>query len=106
LEVQLRYVFDILQLNPKIIRSSSLNVEPEFSGESRIIEILERVGAQEYLNLSGGINLYSRENFEKRRLGINFLEEYRGNKVSIYERIKTENIEELRNELSESPSFI
>ena len=82
----------LIQLNKKITQklkiSKKMILSSEFknshlSGEKRIIDICKNLNAKIYINLPAGRRLYSKGNFLKENLQIEFLEEYAGNKISI-----------------------
>ncbi|WP_227869309.1 WbqC family protein [Nitrosospira lacus] len=77
----------ILGLHRPVIRSSALNIDPQFKAQQRIIEIATRVGATGYINAPGGKDLYDEAAFKKAGLTLDFLPDYRGGFASILERV-------------------
>jgi hypothetical protein len=64
LGINFRYVF---------CSETKIELDPMRSGEERILDLCEYLGAKEYLNLPGGVNLYSAENFRERDIKLTFL---------------------------------
>lgn len=77
----------ILGFNRPVMRSSTLNIDPRFKAEQRIIEIARQVGATGYINAPGGKELYNEAAFKKAGLTLEFLPDYRGGFISILERV-------------------
>lgn len=93
-------VSEILGLKPKIVLASSLENRNGLRGENRIISICQALSATEYLNAPGGKGLYSQENFTKAGIELNILSPFMGNHKSVLERIVTENLSRLKDELN------
>jgi len=66
--------FRYLEIKKKIIRSSEIQKNNTLKAEERIIEICKKLDTVEYINLSGGKSLYSRENFAKENMELRFIE--------------------------------
>lgn len=69
-------VFEITQylsLDTEIILSSKLKKNNELKGQEKVLQINELLGSDTYYNAIGGQGLYSREEFQKRGLKLNFL---------------------------------
>jgi hypothetical protein len=62
-----------LGLKTHFARSSERRLFPELHGESRVIAICELYQATEYVNATGGVDLYSRETFAGHRIKLQFL---------------------------------
>ena len=90
IERLLNRVVAYLDLPWNVVRSSSLNVPQSFRGQDRIIEIVRRVGAREYLNAPGGHHLYDRDAFARAGIALRFLSDYSGPNASILARILSE----------------
>jgi len=77
-----------------IIESSEVYSNSELKGEERILDICRRENATQYLNLSGGIELYSKDSFDNKNIKLNF--------------IRTKNIiyKQFTNEFTDSLSMI
>lgn len=71
----------------RTVRSSSLNVPPEFRGQDRILEIARRLGASRYVNASGGRELYDPAVFDAAGIELRFLADYAGPNASILQRM-------------------
>lgn len=65
---------EMLEIDRKVVVSSSLSVDRSLIGEARVMRTCELLGADEYINSPGGRQLYSREAFGKRQIGLVFLE--------------------------------
>ena len=88
-----------LNLPFTVIRSSSLGVCSKLKGQFRVLDILEKVGASHYVNSPSGRDLYDTHEFRSRGIDIRFQDPYVGNYWSILQRMLTENILELREEI-------
>ena len=77
-----------------IIESSEIYSNSELKGQERILDICRRENATQYLNLSGGIELYSKDSFDDNNIKLNF--------------IRTKNIiyKQFTNEFTDSLSMI
>ena len=84
---QLAWVHHVMGFNSNILKSSELEVNPLLKGQDKIIEISNILYATEYINLSGGKDLYCRKDFERRGLNLKFLRPYQGSKLSTLESI-------------------
>jgi hypothetical protein len=82
-----------------IVRSSSMAIDPALRGQARILDILRRVGATEYVNAPGGRDLYEGEAFGRERIRLLFLSPYQGSYASVLERLALEPERAVRDEL-------
>ena len=62
-----------LGLTTEIRTSSSVQIDHMLKGEEKVLAICEAVGAMTYINSIGGVDLYSREAFERRGVVLQFL---------------------------------
>jgi hypothetical protein len=85
-----------------VLRSSSLSVPPEVTGQDRIIAIAQALGAARYVNAPGGRALYDAPRFEAVGLELRFLPEYQGSYASILARLLQEPVEAVAAELRAS----
>ena len=69
-EILLNY-FDI---PTRLVTSSSMYENKHLKAQERIIDICEKEKATNYINPIGGLNLYSKEKFEDKGIGLNFIE--------------------------------
>jgi len=99
LERGLRGVCASLGLNREITRSSNLGIPPEIRGQERILAIVKALGADRYVNASGGEALYDQEAFARRGVSLRFLKPYRGPTWSILHRLLSEPHEEIAGEI-------
>jgi hypothetical protein len=90
LEDQIFAACAFLEVKPKIIRSSSLDVAPELRAQDRVLEILRLVGASDYLNAPGGRDLYDADAFAGCGMTLNFLEPHLGESWSLLHRLTTD----------------
>ena len=63
-----------LGINTNFIYSSDIDKIDSNKGEKKIIDICNILNATSYLNLINGVNLYSKEKFNKNNINLNFLE--------------------------------
>jgi hypothetical protein len=64
---------EYLDINSKIIVSSTLPIEHGLRGEEKVIAICKTREATDYINPIGGITLYDRENFKRSGVGLCFI---------------------------------
>ncbi len=81
------------------IRSSSLAIPPHLKAKDRILAIAKAVGATEYVNLPGGVDLYDPAEFAGEGLRLRFLPPYNGSYVSMLERLIREDSDRVREEI-------
>ena len=81
------------------LRSSELPIRPELRGQDRILEICRQVGAKEYINLSGGADLYDASQFKDCGIDLRFLKPYQGSYESILARVYKEPLDLIREEI-------
>ena len=62
-----------LEIDTPLVVSSTLGVDNSLRGADRVIAICEALGATEYVNPIGGVELYSQENFAEHGLELSFL---------------------------------
>jgi WbqC-like protein family len=86
----------------RVVRSSTLDVPPEFHGQDRILEIARRLGASRYINASGGRELYDPAVFDKAGIELRFLADYHGPNASILQRILSDDRCELARDIAVS----
>jgi hypothetical protein len=90
IERLLRFTTEQLGLPWRVLRSSSLGVDPALRGQDRILAIAGRLGATYYVNAPGGRALYNAAGFDAAGIALRFLEPYKGPYASIAERLATE----------------
>jgi hypothetical protein len=83
----------------RTVRSSSLNVPPEFHGQDRILEIARRLGATQYVNAAGGRELYDPVVFGNAGIELRFLIDYPGPNASILQRMLSDDRGELARDI-------
>lgn len=99
LERTLKDVCFYLKLPFQIVRSSTLPIAADLKGEDKIISIAKYFNAQNYINLSGGKNLYNSEKFKYHGLKLQFLNDYQGSFASILYRGLTEDPKNLMQDI-------
>ena len=67
-------ISEYLGINTNFIYSSEIKKTLNLKGESKIIDICKKLGAKEYINPIGGIDLYSKKEFDKNGINLVFLE--------------------------------
>lgn len=68
----------LLGLPGPALRSSSLRIDPQLRGEDRIVEIVRRLKADQYINAPGGRNLYDLASFSDAGVELRFLPPFDG----------------------------
>ena len=69
----IREVCKYLGISTQILVSSEIEKNNNLRGQDKIIEICKILGANQYINAIGGIELYSRKDFESNGILLNFL---------------------------------
>jgi len=90
---------EVLNISPKIILSSSLNIDTGLTSQDRIVQICRSVGAKQYINLPGGVSLYESEVFKSAGIDLAFLPSYEGGFESILGRLLKEPSSVIRSEV-------
>ncbi|XKE45428.1 WbqC family protein [Halomonas organivorans] len=70
----LRRISNYLGYETRFSYSSHIEKDTELRGQAKILAICEALGAHEYINPIGGVELYSREAFKNRGINLYFLE--------------------------------
>jgi hypothetical protein len=63
-----------LEIGTEIRVSSTVNIDHDTKSQSKVIALCEALGATTYINASGGVDLYSKSDFEERGIELNFLQ--------------------------------
>ena len=79
-----------LGMDCEVISSSELGIDSALKGEDRVLAILEKLNATEYVNAPGGRSLYDEKRFLSAGIQPRFLVPYKGSAVSVLYRILTE----------------
>lgn len=66
-------ICDYLDIKTELIVSSTMKKDNTLKGQSKILDICQRLGATEYYNAIGGKELYSREEFTNKGIQLYFL---------------------------------
>jgi hypothetical protein len=90
IEQQLIIAREILGFDCRIVRSSAFDIDPALRAQDRILAILERLGATDYVNAPGGRDLYDEPSFRARRIGLHFLPDHQGPNWSLLHRLASE----------------
>lgn len=69
----LKKICEHLEIKTSFVNSSEIEKDDSLKAEDRVIDINKRLGAEHYINLSGGMELYSKENFKQAGLQLNFI---------------------------------
>lgn len=67
-------ILDYLDVDVKIIRSSSIAKDNFLKGQAKVLEICRILGAKEYINSPGGRMLYSKQDFMDNDIVLSFLQ--------------------------------
>ena len=70
----IKKIMEYLNIQTDILVSSKIDKNQELRAESRILEICKKIGADTYINSSGGRNLYHQEVFGKEDIKLLFLD--------------------------------
>lgn len=61
------------QLNCRFLMSSEFALPGDLKGERRVMELCKSLGADQYINSVGGVNLYHADSFAKENIQLGFL---------------------------------
>ncbi len=68
----LKETMNFLSINTKIIVSSSIQIDHKLKSEEKVLAICKELTASDYINPIGGIELYSKEQFELNNIKLHF----------------------------------
>ena len=106
LEDSLRLVLQVIGIEPRITRSSILDVDPALRGQDRVIAIVKAVGGTEYLNSPGGRGLYSSQEFAAHGIRLLFLSDYSGPYFHLLHALVSSPAENLRRNIMRDTNFV
>lgn len=66
-------ICNYLDIKTKLIISSAVNIDHNLKAEKKVIEICKALGATQYINPIGGVELYDKEEFENEGINLNFI---------------------------------
>jgi hypothetical protein len=69
----IQLICNALRIKTLLKVSSDYNFDKSLKGEDRIIFISKALSAKTYINLSGGVELYNKDNFSKHNLMLKFI---------------------------------
>ena len=67
-------ICEYLGIDTELILSSSFEKHTELKGKDKVISICKQLGADEYINASGGQELYDKKEFAENGIRLNFLQ--------------------------------
>ncbi|WP_264368687.1 WbqC family protein [Flavobacterium lacisediminis] len=82
----LQNLCEYLNLNTKLVMSSEIVKNNDLRGENKIIDICIQLGANQYINAIGGIELYIQDNFQVKNIDLKFIK----SENIIYKQFKNE----------------
>lgn len=85
--LQLEYVHRVNNFKSKIYFASEILERGDLVYQEYIFEIGRRLGTNQYVNLAGGVNLYSESEFHLNNFEIKFLPRYLGSGTTILENV-------------------
>lgn len=69
----LQKICSFLEINTKIIISSDIKKDNNLKGQDKILEICKKLGAKDYINASGGVELYDEKVFLENNMFLKFI---------------------------------
>lgn len=69
-------VCNLLDIKTEMIVSSEIQMDHSLKSESRVIEINKKLNSDTYINPIGGLELYSRKNFDKESIKLKFIKSH------------------------------
>ena len=103
LEQGLRLTADMLGIDVRISRSSSLHIPPGLRAQERILAVVNALGATHYVNLPGGRGLYQPEIFAQHGVQLEFLPDYHGPNLSMLHSLVTQDVAAIRDDVLAAP---
>lgn len=111
LGVSIKLISQYLHIDTNIIYSSNIQKDNTLRGQEKILDIVHKLNAKNYINPIGGQQLYDYESFKKENIKLNFLKtkdieypQYKNNFVSnlsILDILMFNSIEDIHKMLSE-----
>lgn len=98
IEDSLHWTTKEVGIDCKILTSSMLGIPPRLKGQEKVIEICKYFRAAEYINLSGGRELYNKKDFNEWGIDLQFLPEVQDT-TNILERIAQLGSKQVREEI-------
>jgi len=72
--ISIKIIIEYLGIDTIILDSSTIYNNSNLKAEERVIDIVNKEGADTYINLIGGIKLYDKEHFKKNNISLRFQE--------------------------------
>jgi hypothetical protein len=69
----LKILNSYLEISTPIIVSSSIDIDHKLKSQDKVIAICKKLNASKYINAIGGTDLYSKEEFAKNSIELNFI---------------------------------
>jgi hypothetical protein len=104
LDEGIRVVAEALELRPRLIRSSTIDIDRSLRGADRIMAIGKALGGRTYINAPGGRALYDAAAFRREGMELRFLVPYAGPSSSILPALVND-VDALRIEVRRSTSI-
>lgn len=73
LKYTIQIVLEVLQIGTKIVTSSEITEDRSKTGKDRVIDICHQIGADNYINPIGGVDLYDKKEFNLSGISLEFL---------------------------------
>lgn len=67
-------IMEYLDIDTELIISSSLRIDRNLKGQTKVLEICEKMNCSQYINAIGGQALYNKESFKERNIELRFIE--------------------------------
>lgn len=96
---QIRDVTQTLGIERPMLRSSTLDIDPELRAQDRVLAIVTALGGTRYVNPSGGRELYDRESFARAGVDLQFLTPYGGSMESMLARLLAQPPDDISGEI-------
>ena len=106
LEASLQLVSRLLRIDVPLTRSSTLDIDPALHGQERVVEIVKRLGGVQYVNPTGGRNLYDASRFNHEGIRLGFMPKYDGPYIHMLHALMTAPLNDIRQDvMSLKPEF-
>lgn len=91
---------------PEFRRSSRFDIDPALRGQDRVLALAKANGANRYVNLSGGADIYDPDFFANAGIELQVLEPYAGAMASMLHRVLTEDPSNIKAEIAANLRFL
>jgi hypothetical protein len=104
-EGSVRLVATLLGFEVPLIRSSTLDLDPQLRGEKRVIAAMTSLGGTHYVNAPGGRELYKPRSFAREGMELSDLSPYKGRLFEFLTALMNEPLPSIRQDILASTTL-